>query len=139
MARTVRELMCGDPIALDAGRSAREAARRMREQSVGDVLVTKGGALCGIVTDRDIVVRCVAEGEDPDDLKLERICSRELTTIGPDAEVAEAVRLMRQHAIRRIPVVDGKKAVGVLSIGDLALSQDRASALGEISAAPPNV
>ena len=85
-----------------------------------------------------VVVRVVAEGRDMANTRLQDICSQELTTISPDKAVDEAVRLMRDKAIRRLPVVEHGKPVGVVSIGDLALEKDPDSALGEISGAPAN-
>ena len=91
-----------------------------------------------MVTDRDIVVRTVAERQDPTTTTLADICSHSLLTVTPTDSVEEAVRLMRTHAIRRVPVVDGGQAVGLVSLGDLAVERDPGSALGEISGAPPN-
>jgi CBS domain-containing protein len=100
--------------------------------------VEKNGALCGIVTDRDIVVRCVAEGGDCDEMTLASICSPHLATLSPNDQIGNAIELMRKKAIRRIPVVEDGKAVGILSLGDLALERDPKSALGGISAAAAN-
>ncbi len=110
----------------------------MRNSNIGDVVVVDGQQICGILTDRDIVVRAVAQGLDPVSTPLKDICSRELTTLSPQDSLDHAVRLMREKAIRRLPVVENKRPVGIVSIGDLALERDRNSALGNISAAPPN-
>jgi CBS domain-containing protein len=110
----------------------------MRDANIGDVIVLQDDQICGILTDRDIVVRAVAEGREPATTKVADICSQELTTVSPTDEVEEAVRLMREKAIRRLPVVEGGKPVGIVSIGDLAVERDPHSALGRISAAPPN-
>jgi CBS domain-containing protein len=110
----------------------------MCENDVGDVLVTREGKLCGIVTDRDIVVRCVAKGEDPAKMRIERICSKQVTTLSPDDEVDDAVEQMREHAVRRIPVMEKERIVGIVSLGDLAQERDPRSALGAISSAPAN-
>ncbi len=133
----IRHLMSNEPMTLESDRPASEAARVMRIAGVGAVLVTKKGRLCGIVTDRDIVIRCIAESADPN-VALERICSQELTTISADADVDEAIRMMRENAIRRVPVVDGGRPLGIVSLGDVAVACDPDSTLGEISAAPPN-
>lgn len=139
MAKTVREVMTPSPMSLPATASLIEAARTMRDKDVGAVLVTKDGTeLCGIVTDRDIVIRALAAGHDPEKTTLSTICSQELAELSPDASVHEAVNLMRDKAIRRIPVTEHGKPVGILSIGDLAVEEDPGSALGEISAKPPN-
>jgi CBS domain-containing protein len=114
------------------------AAARMREADVGDVLVTRDGDLCGIVTDRDIVVRCLASGGDPETTSIGRICSQAVATLTPGDDADRAVLLMKQHAVRRLPVVDGDRLVGIVTLGDLAMERDRNSALGSISAAPAN-
>jgi CBS domain-containing protein len=127
-----------DPITMPATSSVFEAACAMRDANIGDIIVLDGGRTCGILTDRDIVVRAVAGGRDIARTKVAEICSQELTTVSPTDSVEDAVRLMREKAIRRLPVVEGDKPVGIVSIGDLAVSQDPHSALGNISAAPPN-
>lgn len=137
MSQKIREIMTRDPIVLDAGASARDAARAMKARQVGDVLVSHDGALRGIVTDRDIVVRCLAEeGQEAASTPLESFCSGDPVTLGPDADADEAVALMRDKAIRRIPVVENGKPVGIVSLGDLAVHRDRESVLGRISGAP---
>ncbi len=112
----------------------------MRDQDIGDVIVLDDGdQLCGIVTDRDIAVRVVAEGRNPQEVKVGQICSRDLTTVSPNDDVGAAVKLMSQKAIRRVPVVDKGRPVGIVSIGDLAVDRDPDSALADISSAKPNV
>jgi CBS domain-containing protein len=136
----VREVMTPNPRSMAATASVMEAARTMREHDVGDVIVLDGDRLCGILTDRDIVVRALAKGQDPAATRIGEVCSRELATLSPRDSVEKAARLMRDMAIRRLPVVeDDGQVVGIVSLGDLAVGRDRRSALGEISAAPPNV
>ena len=110
----------------------------MRDQDIGDVIVIEHNQVCGIITDRDIAVRIVAEAKDPAATPLADICSHSLLTVQPTDSVEHAVRLMRTHAIRRLPVVEEGKAVGIVSLGDLAAERDPDSVLGEISAAPPD-
>src|SRR5574337_854377 len=138
MAANIREVMTPNPITLPATSSAIEAAQAMRDSDIGDIVVLDGQKICGIVTDRDIVIRAFAEGLDLASTPLKEICSRKLTTLSPQDGVDDAVRLMRDKAIRRLPVVENKRPVGIVSIGDLALKRDPGSALGNISAAPPN-
>jgi CBS domain-containing protein len=138
MAQQIRELMTPNPVVLPGTASVHEAARAMRDAEIGDVIVLENNQVCGIVTDRDIVVRTVAETQDPATTTLADICSHRLLTVTPTDSVEEAVRLMRTHAIRRLPVVDGGQAVGIVSLGDLAVERDPGSALGKISDAPPN-
>jgi CBS domain-containing protein len=129
-----------EPRSLTPQCSAMDAAQLMRDNGIGDVVVVDNyDRLVGIVTDRDIVVRVLAERSDPSAVRLGEICSRDLTTIAPDASVGQAVRLIREKSIRRLPVVEGGgHVVGIVSIGDIAVARDRKSALGDISAASPN-
>ena len=139
MAQSIRDVMSANPITLPVASTVSEAARTMREANIGDIIVLEGDQLYGIVTDRDIVVRTVAEGRDPETATLGDICSREMTTLSPTDIVEDAVRLMRDKAIRRVPVIENGTPIGIVSLGDLAVSQDLHSTLGHISAAPPNV
>ena len=140
MDQSVRDVMTPNPACVGADSSVLDAARLMREKDIGDVIVMDRDRLCGILTDRDIVVRALAQGADPARTKAGDVCSRDLATVKPNASVGQVVHMMRSKAIRRMPVVeDGGQVVGIVSIGDLAVERDRRSALGEISAAPPNV
>ncbi len=139
MPETIREVMTPSPRTLDMRATVQEAARTMLDDDIGDVIVCDGETICGIVTDRDITVRAVAQGRDPAVTSLGDICSAEVATLSPDGSVDDAVRLIRDKAVRRVPVVEGGKPVGVVSIGDLAIDLDSRSALAEVSAAPPNV
>ena len=116
----------------------REAAELMRAQDVGDVVVTESGHLRGILTDRDIVVRCIAVGGDPGTVQVSDICSSEIVTVPRQSSLKDAVHAMRTGTIRRLPVVEGDEVVGVISMGDLAMAIDDRSALADISAAAPN-
>ena len=138
MAQNIRSVMNTNPVTLPAQASVAEAASAMRAANIGDVIVLDNGRIRGILTDRDIVIRAVAEGRDLVSTKVADICSQELETLSPTDSIEDAVRLMRDKAIRRLPVIEGDKPVGIVSIGDLAVSQDPRSALGHISSAPPN-
>ena len=137
--KTVQEMMTPDPITLPQTASLVDAALTMRDAGIGAVVVLEGQNVCGILTDRDIVVRGIADGCDPRSTSLRDICSRDLSTLSPTDQFGTAVRLMRERAIRRLPVVEGGRPVGILTIGDLAVQEDRGSALADVSAAPPNV
>ena len=128
------------PQALPLDATLYEAARIMRDEGIGDVLVTLGGRLCGMVTDRDIVVRGIAERRDATHTPLGEVCSADLVTIGPDEDVDTAARLMREQAVRRLPVVDEQqRPLGIVSLGDLAAADGVAQvALSGIVQAPPN-
>ena len=135
---TVQEVMTTDPVALDASETVGEAARRMKAEDIGDVIVVRDGQICGVVTDRDIVVRVLAEGRDPNQTQLGEVCSRDVATVSPGDDLTAAGDLMRDRAVRRVPVVENGKPVGIVSIGDLAIERDPDSALSHISAAPPS-
>jgi CBS domain-containing protein len=135
---SIAAVMTKQPMVLESDLPVMDAARVMRDSDIGDVIVIEGGSVCGIVTDRDIVVRGIASGKDPATTRLGEICSKDVTTVSSDTPVEEAVRLMRDRAIRRLPVVDGDRPVGVVSLGDLAVERDPSSALADISEAPPN-
>jgi CBS domain-containing protein len=130
--------MTRDPVTVMASDSSVVAARHMRDKDIGTVIVLDGDQVCGIVTDRDIVVREVAEGKSPETCTVGELCSKELTTLDPNAKIDDAVKLMREKAIRRLPVVENGKPVGIVSIGDLAEVQEPKSALADISSAPAN-
>jgi CBS domain-containing protein len=134
---SISDVMTKDPATLDVMSTAADAALMMRERGIGDVLVTDGEQLRGIITDRDIVVRAVAENRNPVTVTVGEICSTDMTTLSPNDSISDAVKLMSDRALRRLPVVDDGHPVGIVSLGDLAVEQDRESALGQISAAPP--
>lgn len=103
MAPSIREVMTPNPTVYPATTSIADAARVMRDTDIGDVLVERDGALCGIVTDRDIVVRAVAEDRNPAEVRLGDIRSRDLATLAPDDSVEDAIRLRRDKSLRRSP------------------------------------
>ena len=139
MAKQVRDLMNQKPIKVPSSSSLSDAARKMREADVGAIVVEDDGKIRGLITDRDIAIRAVAQGRDPNTTRVVDICSTELTTLSPNDDVDRAIDMMRKKAIRRVPVVDASnQAVGILSLGDLAMERDPRSVLGQISAAPPN-
>jgi CBS domain-containing protein len=139
MAHKAREVMTPAPVALPADTPLTVAAKKMRDQGIGTVLVHDDTTLRGLVTDRDIVVRAIAVDKNPAATTLGAICTDRLVTVGPDESTGAAARLMRENAVRRIPVVEDGRAIGILSLGDLALERDERSALADVSAAPPNV
>lgn len=138
MTQYVRDIMTGDPVTVEPQTSVTDVARIMRDQDLGAVLVTEGDDLRGLVTDRDLVIRSIAEGGDPGQTTVAAACSGDLFTVRPDEELDHAVQLMREHAVRRVPVVEEGHPVGIVSLGDLAMERDPESALGDISAARPN-
>jgi CBS domain-containing protein len=139
MATTIRDVMSSRPVTVSATTMLAEVARRMRDSDIGDVIVQDGNRVAGIVTDRDIVVRAVADEMMPSRVAVGDICSTDLITVSPDDPVERAVQLMRGAAVRRLPVAEDGQVVGVVSLGDLALERDPGSALADISAAEPNI
>jgi len=137
MAGTVEDIMTANPTTIRANQSVREAAELMRAQDIGDLVVVEDGAPVGIVTDRDLVVRVLADGGTAED-EVRRACSTGLVSVSPDDPQDRAVALMRDRAVRRVPVTRGEDLVGILSIGDLAMERDQQSALADISAQRPN-
>ena len=121
MAKSIREVMTSDPRTIESSRPVIEAARLMKEEDVGIAPVVEGERLVGAVTDRDIVLRVVAEGKDPQSTTVGEIASTDMVTVDPQQDLDEALRLMAQHQVRRLPVVeeDGK-LVGILAQADVA-------------------
>jgi CBS domain-containing protein len=138
MAQRIRDVMTPDPVTCDAEDTVLDAARAMKDHAIGDVIIVDGGRICGVITDRDLVVRVMADGHDAAKTPLREVCTRQVATLEPDDDADRAVRLMSERAIRRIPIVERNNLVGVLSIGDLAMKRDGQSALASLSAAPPN-
>jgi CBS domain-containing protein len=126
MAQKIREIMAPEPITLPLDAPLTEAARLMRDEEIGEVLITQDGSLCGLLTERDIVVRAVAEGRDLTSTRLDTICSAGIVTIGPDDDTDTALRLMREHSVRRLPVIAAGRPVGIVSITDMTSDRDDA-------------
>ena len=131
MNAKVRDVMTPGPIGVDYYQSIGEAARTMRDWGVGAVLVVKDQALYGLVTDRDLVVRAVAEARPPDE-PVGPLSSVDLIGVDGDAEVGVAERLMRQFAVRRLPVLENGQVTGIVSRGDLSLLDDAIPGLAEL-------
>ncbi len=138
--RSVAGVMSPDPVAVSSDSAVLDAARMMRELDIGAVLVMDGDRLKGVVTDRDITVRAVAEERDVARTPVSDIASHSLTTVSPDDTLDRVAEIMRSEALRRLVVVQGGRPVGIVSLGDLALTdeaaEDAAIALTDISAAP---
>jgi CBS domain-containing protein len=138
MAQTVREVMTSPPITLEPSASLVDAARAMRERDVGAVVIAADDQIQGLVTDRDIVVRAVADARDPATTQVADVISGDLATLSPDDPVGAAVKRMRELSVRRLPVVEQGRPVGIVALGDLAVDRDPDSALADISASEPN-
>ncbi|MBD0741580.1 CBS domain-containing protein [Streptomyces sp. CBMA152] len=137
MAQYVREVMTAGVTAVRPDASLVEAAQLMRAQDIGDVLVAKGDKLIGVLTDRDITLRAVADGVDPLTVNVQSVCTPSPVCVGPDDDLDTAARLMRRHAVRRLPVVRDGCPLGMVSLGDVAEAQSPRSTLAAISRAAP--
>jgi signal-transduction protein with cAMP-binding, CBS, and nucleotidyltransferase domain len=133
MDAKVRDVMTPGPIGVDYHQSVGEAARAMRDWGVGAILVVSNESLYGLVTDRDLVVRAVAEGRGADE-PVGPLSSGNLIGVDADADVHEAMRLMRQHAVRRLPVLESGQVAGIVSLGDLAMQDEPDLAFAQLSA-----
>jgi CBS domain-containing protein len=139
MPDTIREVMTLDPAQVRPDDVLADAAKAMSQGDFGAVVVTEGsGGVRGILTDRDIVVRAIAEGKDPAVTEVREVFTTEPTTLSPEDSLDDAVDALRGSHVRRLPVVDGSEVVGIVSIGALAWARDARSALADISAAAPN-
>jgi CBS domain-containing protein len=125
MAKTVREVMTSKLCSIDTDKSVAYAAKMMRDEDVGIAPIVEGDRLVGVLTDRDIAVRVVAEGRDPEQIKVTEVASRDVVTLDPQQDLDEALRLMARHQVRRLPVVeeDGR-LVGVVAQADVAQHAD---------------
>ena len=121
MAKSVRDVMTPGVRTVSPAQSLADAAEVMKGEDVGSVPVVEEGRLAGIVTDRDIVTRAVAERRDPQTVKVEEIASRDLVTVEPEQDLDEALALMARHQVRRLPVVEEGRLVGMLAQADVAL------------------
>src|SRR5690606_13532740 len=139
MAPRISEMMTDRLVTVGPDDPVTAAAAAMREHDIGDVLVTEDRVVRGVITDRDVAVRVVAAGLDPASTAVRDVASQQVVSVRPDEPVASAVKKMREHAVRRLPVVDDDgRAVGMITLGDLASYDDPDSTLSDISTATPN-
>jgi len=129
--KTLRQIMTTDVRTLSRGASVYEAARLMKELNVGIIPIVEGENLFGVITDRDIVLRVVAEGRDSMTVQVEEIVSQDVTMASPDWEVDRAAQVMAQQQIRRLPVVENNRLVGIVSLGDLAVEGTKEKVAGQ--------
>jgi CBS domain-containing protein len=124
MTNSVRDAMTDDPRSIDASAPVVEAARLMREEHIGSLPVTDDEQLVGMITDRDITMRVVAEAADPETTSVGDVYSRDVISAEADQAHEEAVELMARHQVRRLPVVENGKLVGIVAQADIALSEN---------------
>jgi CBS domain-containing protein len=125
MGKGIREVMTSNPCTIDADKPVSYAAKMMRDEDVGLAPVVEGDRLVGTLTDRDIAIRVVAESRDPESTKVKDVASTDVVTVDPEQDLDEALRLMAEHQVRRLPVVeeDGR-VVGVVAQADIARQSD---------------
>jgi CBS domain-containing protein len=123
MATSVRDAMTEDPRSIGPSVSVVEAARLMREGDIGSLPITDDETLVGMITDRDITTRAVAEAADPTQTSVGEVCSHDLISVEPDQDLDEALQLMARHQVRRLPVVENGRLVGIVAQADIALSE----------------
>lgn len=131
MAKSVRETMTRDPRSITPRDPIVGAARLMRDQDIGSVPVTEAGKLVGMLTDRDLALRVIADGKSPQSTTVAEVFSPDPVTTGPDQDLDEALRLMARHQVRRLPVVEEGQLVGILAQADVAL-EEKEKKTGEV-------
>jgi CBS domain-containing protein len=124
MAKSVRDAMTEDPRSIGAAESVVEAARLMRDEHIGSLPVTEDERLVGMITDRDITTRVVAEGAVPETMSVGDVYSRDLISVEPNNDLEEALQLMGRHQVRRLPVVENGRLVGMVAQADIALKEN---------------
>jgi CBS domain-containing protein len=125
MGQSIKDVMTSEPCTIDAGKPVAYAAKMMRDEDVGLAPIVEDDKLIGMLTDRDIAIRIVAEGRNPDQVTVGEVASRQVVTIDPQQDLDEALRIMAKHQVRRLPVVeeDGK-LVGIVAQADVAREGD---------------
>jgi CBS domain-containing protein len=125
MGQNIKDVMTSDPCTIDADKSVAYAAKMMRDEDVGLAPIVEGDKLIGMLTDRDIAIRVVAEGRNPEQVTVREVASQQVVTIDPQQDLSEALRIMAKHQVRRLPVVeeDGR-LVGVVAQADVARKGD---------------
>jgi CBS domain-containing protein len=131
MSILVRHAMTSSPQTAKPDMSAADAAGLMARLDVGVIPVAEGDELLGLVTDRDLVVRVIAQRQNADDVRLREIMTKSPVTVSPDMKVSEARDLMAEHQVRRLPVLKAQKLVGIVSMGDIAVADASKRAVGE--------
>ncbi len=141
MANSVRNAMTEDPRSIGTSASVVEAAQLMREAHIGSLPITDGEQLVGMITDRDITTRVVAEAADLGTTSVGEVCSREVISVEADKDHEEAVELMARHQVRRLPVVENGRLIGIVAQADIALTgnEEKTGQLVEAISAPSEV
>ena len=127
----VKDIMSHRIISIHPGESVEVAARTMTQYNIGALPVCANGKLCGMLTDRDIVTRCLAANRVPENTTVRQVMTEQVTTIRPDMQVGVAAHLMGRLQVRRLPVVEDGKLCGMLSLGDMAVREETAVDAGD--------
>lgn len=138
MAKTVRDVMTTNPVSMSSDTPIVQAAKAMSDRQIGSVVVMQYDRPLGIVTDRDIAVRAVAEGSHPSQMRLVDICSTDIAAVRPDQSVDDAINVMKSHDVKRVLVIDHSKLEGIVSIGDLTARGEGEDVQADLSRGRPN-
>lgn len=130
----VKEIMTKSVVAIHPGENVEIAARTMAQYNVGALPVCSNGKLCGMLTDRDIVTRCLAANKSPDGTKVRQVMTEQVTAVRPDMEIGVAAHLMGRLQVRRLPVVENGKLCGMISLGDMAIREETVLDAGDVLA-----
>jgi CBS domain-containing protein len=131
MSILVRHAMTPTPQTVDPDMNAADAAALMRSENIGALPVVKDSELIGLITDRDLVIRVLAERQEPTQIKVGDIATGSPVTVTPDMRLSDARELMEKHQVRRLPVMKGRALVGILSLGDVAWADASIREVGE--------
>ena len=128
----IKDIMTKSVVTVDAGESVEVAARTMQQHNIGALPVVAGGKLCGMLTDRDLVTRCLAASRQPGNTTVRQVMTEQVTSVRPDMEIGAAAHLMGRLQIRRLPVVENGKLCGMVSLGDMAAREETALDAGDV-------
>ena len=128
----IKDIMTRNVVTIDPGENVEVAARTMNQYNIGALPVCRNGKLCGVLTDRDIVTRCLAANRLPADTQVRQVMTEQVTAISPNMQTGVAAHLMGRLQIRRLPVVENGKLCGMVSLGDLAIREETALDAGDV-------
>ena len=131
MGKKINDSMTANPCVIEADKPVSYAAKMMRDEDVGFAPIVEGDRLVGSLTDRDIAIKVVAEGRDPDETSVREVATSNLITVDPEDDLDQAMRLMARHQVRRLAVVEGSRLVGVVAQADVARDA-KAKQTGEV-------
>ena len=130
----IKDIMTRNVVSIDPVESVEVAARTMSRYNIGALPVCKGGKLCGILTDRDIVTRCLAANRQPSNTQVRQVMTEQVTAVSPDMQTGVAAHLMGRLQVRRLPVVDQGNLCGMVSLGDMAIREETVLDAGDVLA-----